>query len=155
MNPSDIKSILEECEFFKHFKKEAIEKIAPCCKPKSHEVGDYVFQQGDFGDHLYIISDGQVFLERFLDMGSHKGKVVIETLGKGRVFGCWSTLLDDPHFLMSSACCQKPTRILSLKGSDLREIMTQDREIGFHILERLCFLLRDRIQAAYGALEKI
>ncbi|MFO8083966.1 MAG: cyclic nucleotide-binding domain-containing protein [Desulfobacterales bacterium] len=155
MNQSDIEIILGECEFFKYLKKEAIGKIVSLCKLKTYEVGDYVFQQGDFGDYLYIIADGQVFLERLLDMGSRKGNVVIETLGKGRVFGCWSTLLSDPHFLMSSACCQKPTKVLCLKGTDLRDIMTKDREIGFHILERLCFLLRDRIQSAYGALEKI
>lgn len=155
MNQSSIEIILGECEFFKYLKKEDIGKIAGFCILKNYETGDYVFQQGDFGDHLYIIADGQVFLERSLDMGPRKANVVIETLGKGRVFGCWSTLLDDPHFLMSSACCQKPTKVICLRGTDLRAIMNEDREIGFYILERLCFLLRDRIQAAYGALEKI
>lgn len=155
MKQSDIQIALGESEFFKKLEKNAINKITNFCKLTQYEAGEYVFQQGDFGDHLYIIADGQVFLERLLDMGSRKANVVIETLGRGRVFGCWSTLLDDPHILMSSACCQKPTRVISLKGSDLRDIMKTDREIGFHILERLCFLLRDRIQAAYGALEKI
>jgi CRP/FNR family transcriptional regulator, cyclic AMP receptor protein len=155
MNQPDIEIALEKCEFFKRLEKESIQKIANLCDLTQHEAGDYVFQQGDFGDRLYIIADGQVFLERLLDMGSRKANVVIETLGKGRVFGCWSTLLDDPHILMSSACCQKPTKIISLKGTDLRDMMEEDRNVGFHIMERLCFLLRDRIQAAYGALEKI
>lgn len=155
MNQSEIEIILKECEFFKYLKKEAIEKITALCKIKSYDAGNYVFQQGDFGDCIYIIADGQIYLERLLDMGARKANVVIEKLGKGRVFGCWSSLIDDPHFLMSSACCQKPTEIICLKGTDLRDIMKQDKEIGFHILERLCFLLRDRIQAAYGALEKI
>lgn len=155
MNPSDIEIALAESEFFKELEKDDILKIAKLCKLIPYEAGNYVFQQGDFGDHLYIIAEGQVFLERMLDMGSRKANVVIETLGKGRVFGCWSTLLDDPHILMSSACCQKPTKVISLKGTDLRYMMSQDRKIGFYLLERLCFLLRDRIQAAYGALEKI
>jgi CRP/FNR family transcriptional regulator, cyclic AMP receptor protein len=155
MNQSDIEIALEKCEFFKRLEKEYIQKIANLCDLAQHESGDYVFRQGDFGDHLYIIADGQVFLERSLDMGSRKAKVVIETLGQGRVFGCWSTLLDDPHILMSSACCHKPTKVISLKGTDLRNMMEDDRNVGFHIMERLCFLLRDRIQAAYGALEKL
>jgi CRP/FNR family transcriptional regulator, cyclic AMP receptor protein len=155
MKPSDIAIALEKSEFFKRLEKEAIQKIAKLCTLTQHEAGDYVFQQGDLGDHLYIITDGQVFLERLLDMGSRKANVVIETLGRGRVFGCWSTLLDDPHTLMSSACCQKPTKVICIKGSDLRDMMKEDRKIGFYVLESLCFLLRDRIQAAYGALEKI
>jgi CRP/FNR family transcriptional regulator, cyclic AMP receptor protein len=42
-----------------------------------------------------------------------------------------------------------------LRGTELRKLMSEDSEIGFHVLERLCFLLKDRVQAAYGALEKI
>jgi CRP/FNR family transcriptional regulator, cyclic AMP receptor protein len=33
--------------------------------------------------------------------------------------------------------------------------MTKDKVFGFQMLERLSFLLRDRIQSAYGAMEKI
>ncbi|MBL7179515.1 MAG: hypothetical protein ABIK98_16180 [Pseudomonadota bacterium] len=69
--------------------------------------------------------------------------------------GCWSTLLDMPHILLSSAVCQKPTTIPAIKGADLRQIMVKNTELGFNIMEGLCFLLRDRIQAAYGAMEKI
>jgi hypothetical protein len=56
---------------------------------------------------------------------------------------------------MSSAICQKPTTVLAIKGSDLRRIMISNTKLGFNLMERLCFLLRDRIQAAYGAMEKI
>jgi hypothetical protein len=94
-------------------------------------------------------------LERSIDLGKHKGNIVIEALGKGRVLGCWSTLLDIPHTLMSSAVCQQPTTVMAIKGSDLRRIMIGNTNLGFKLMENLCFLLRDRIQAAYGAMEKI
>ena len=155
MNESDIETALAESEFFRKLDSEAIEKVAALCKIRTLEAGEFVFQQGDYGEHLYVIANGQVFLERSLDMGSRKANVVIETLGKGRVIGCWSTLLDDPHFLMTSASCQKPTQVVSMKGTELRELMKENHTVGFHVLERLCFLLKDRIQAAYGALEKI
>jgi hypothetical protein len=90
-----------------------------------------------------------------VDLGTKKGSVLIEALGKGRVLGCWSTLLDMPHILMASATCQKPTSIIAMQGSDLRKLMIGNTELGFNIMERLCFLLRDRVQAAYGAMEKI
>jgi hypothetical protein len=89
-----------------------------------------------------------------MDFGQRKGTAVIETLGKGRILGCWSTLLNAPHVLMSSANCQRPTRVLAVRGSQLHQMMTRNTDLGFTILQRLCFLLRDRIQAAYGAMEK-
>jgi CRP/FNR family cyclic AMP-dependent transcriptional regulator len=33
--------------------------------------------------------------------------------------------------------------------------MIEDKNLGFNILEKLCFVLRDRIHGAYGAMEKI
>jgi hypothetical protein len=33
--------------------------------------------------------------------------------------------------------------------------MVSDARFGFNVMERLCFLLRERIQSAYGAMEKM
>jgi len=155
MNHTEIEDALENCEFFKRLGKSEISEIVSLCRMRTYESGAYVFRQGDAGEHLYVIAQGHITLERAVDLGVRKGSVVIETLGKGRVLGCWSTLLDRPHILLSSATCRKPTTVVSIKGADLRAMMTDNTELGFNILERLCFLLRDRIQAAYGAMERI
>jgi hypothetical protein len=34
-------------------------------------------------------------------------------------------------------------------------MMLQDLDLGFKVLERLCFILRDRIHSAFGALENV
>ncbi len=155
MKRAEIEQALEYCEFFKLLDKSDISNITDLCQVNSYESGEYVFQQGDYGEHIYIIAQGHIHLERSVDLGVRKGSVVIEALGKGRVLGCWSTLLGIPHILLSSATCQKPTTIIAMKGEDLRQMMVDNTELGFNIMERLCFLLRDRIQAAYGAMEKI
>ncbi len=155
MNRTEVETALASCEFFKKLKSSDMAEISGLCQVNTYEIGEYVFQQGDYGEHLYVIAQGYILLERSIDLGTHKGSIVIEALGKGRVLGCWSTLLGMPHILLSSATCQKPTTVLAMKGSDLREMMIGNPELGFSIMERLCFLLRDRIQAAYGAMEKI
>jgi len=155
MDSEKIEHALEHCEFFERLKKSDIAAIAGLCQVNSYEAGEYLFQQGDYGEHIYVIVEGRAHLERSVDLGARKGNVVIEALGKGRVLGCWSTLLDMPHILMSSAVCQKPTTALAIKGINLRQMMKKNTAVGFDIMERLCFLLRDRIQAAYGAMENI
>ncbi|MCP4692908.1 MAG: cyclic nucleotide-binding domain-containing protein [Desulfobacterales bacterium] len=152
---SEIEETLTISEFFKDMEKSDIEKIGDLSRVETYDVGDCIFQQGDFGEQLYIIARGRVFLERDADLGARKGSVIIEALGKGRVLGCWSTLLGESHILMSSASCQQPTKVVAFKGSDLRKLMRENKAFGFNMLERLCFLLRDRIQAAYGAMENI
>jgi CRP-like cAMP-binding protein len=155
MGDLSINEILESCELFKDFEKKEIEHVAAICRLETFGAGNSLFRQGDFGGNLYVIAEGQVFLERATDLGSRKGNVVISMLGKGRVCGCWSTLLNDAHHLMSSAVCQKETKVVVVEGEKLRKIMQSDTVFGFGVLEKLCFLLRDRIQGAYGAMEKI
>ena len=155
MEHLEIQKALEGSELFRGLEESHIQKIAALCSMDVYSRGQCVFRQGELGDRICIVAEGQIFLERAVDLGIRKGSVLIGTLGKGRVFGCWSTLLNEPHTLMSSASCQKPAKIVSLKGATLRAMMESNTLLGFHIMERLCRLLRDRMQSVYGAMEKI
>ncbi len=154
MEPDTIGDVLSASRFFGGLGAADMQRIAGICRSAAYGPGEDIFRQGDFGEHLYVIARGRVFLERKVDMGPRKGRVVIEALGRGQTLGCWSTLLDQPHVLMSTATCQEPTEVVAIRGADLRAMMTGNAAFGFNVLENLCFLLRDRIQAAYGALEK-
>ncbi len=155
MEHSEIINALENCELFRELAEEYVEKIAGLCRVKAFKPGEFVFRQGDLGECLYIIVEGHIFLERSMDLGPRKGNVVIGILGRGRAFGCWSTLLDKSHNLMSTATCQKATKVLVINGKDLRNEMVNSTELGFNVSQKLCFLLRDRIQDVFGAMEKI
>jgi len=155
MENAELQETLQSCKFLKDISPTHLEVITGFCSLEDYQAGSYIFQQGDLGEDLFIIVQGYVFLERAMDVGSHKGSVVIDALGKGRTLGCWSALLDEAHVLLSSANCQKDTTVIRLKGRRLRKCMEEDTTFGFYMLERLCFLLRDRIQAAYGAMDKI
>jgi len=155
MNQSEIYQALESSEFFGCLEKKDIEKIASLCREESFQPGQMIFRQGETGDRIYIIAEGQVALERTVDLGTRKGTVVIGILGKGRALGCWSTLLGKTHSLLSSAVCQKPTKAVFFSGSEVRALMLGNAALGFCVLERLCFFLRDRIQSVYGAMERL
>jgi CRP/FNR family cyclic AMP-dependent transcriptional regulator len=155
MESIEMQDTLQSSRFLKDISPSHLKTISGFCSIEEYEAGTYIFQQGDLGEDLFIIVQGYVFLERAMDVGSHKGSVVIDALGKGRTLGCWSALLDEAHILLSSANCQKDTTVIRLKGRALRKCMEEDTPFGFFMLERLCFLLRDRIQAAYGAMDKI
>ena len=155
MEKNEMQAALAGCEFFKGLQAADLDKLIPLCRAKRYKSGEAVFTQGEIGEYLYVIVSGRVVLERAIDLGIRKGSVTIEALEKDRVLGCWATLLGEQHVLMSSAICQKPSRLLTLRGADLRYLMHSNKDLGFNVMEKFCFLLRDRVQAAYGALEKI
>jgi len=140
MNLSEIVDVLENCELFRGLERDEIEKIASLGTVETYQTG---------------IAEGHVFLERAIDLGTRKGTAIITILGRGKALGCWSTLLGETHTLGSSAICRKPTKIIIIKGPALREMMLDNFQLGFKILERLCFILRNRIRGAYGAMENI
>lgn len=155
MDRSEIFEALESSEFFRGLDRKDIEKIAGLCRDETFQPGQVIFRQGDTGDRVYIIAEGQVALERTVDLGTRKGNVVIGIIAKGRAFGCWSTLLGLSHSFLSSASCQKPTKAVLFNGTEIRALMLSNPALGFCILERLCFFLRDRLQSVYGAMERI
>jgi signal-transduction protein with cAMP-binding, CBS, and nucleotidyltransferase domain len=146
MNTSEILDILGNCELFKGLNTVEIENVTKLGRVEMHEAGEKIFNQGEFQDKLYIIAEGHVFLERSVDLGTRKGNVTISLLGRGRALGCWSTLLGEVYPLMSSAICKEHTK---------REMILSDFHLGFKVMERLCSMLRNRIQGIYGAMENI
>ena len=155
MNNGEVLNTLEDCELFQGLDREQIEQIAGLASVKECDAGESIFRQGDFGGELYVIAEGHVALERSIDVGARKGSAKIGVLGKGRTLGCWGTLLGVPHTLLSSATCVKPSKIITIQGQALRQIMLRDPLLGFRVMERICSILRERLQGAYGAMERI
>jgi CRP-like cAMP-binding protein len=155
MAKSEIADFLQRCELFSGLNRKEVEHIATLGKMETYQAGENILSQGDFGEKLYVIAEGTVVLERSIDLGTRRGSAVIGLLGKGRALGCWSTLLGEPHTLMSTAKCRKATKAVVIEGLALREMMLGDLQLGFKVLERLCFILRDRIHSAFGAMENV
>ena len=155
MKTDEVRNILETCDFFKDLDGSQLTSITPICRPCRFEAGETIYRQGGVGGEIFIIAEGQVMLERAVSVGPRKGTVPVAVLGKGKIIGGWSTLLNETHTLMLSAVCRRPAVLLAITGAELRQHMTADILLGFRILEKLCLLLRDRVQATLGAMDNI
>ena len=72
MKSAEIEEVLAGCELFKGLDQSEIKNIAKICRVNTYDKGALVYQQGDFGETIYIIAKGQVILERTVDMGPVK-----------------------------------------------------------------------------------
>lgn len=78
---------------------------------RKYNVKQYVFHQDDEANHLYVILDGQVSIERV----NEEGKVTkISCLNSGEVFGEFA--LVDGMGRSASALVTKPSNLASLPG---------------------------------------
>jgi CRP-like cAMP-binding protein len=155
MDRSLVAEGLAGCGFFEGMQPEELGKVVDLCSHQEFEAGEHVFHQGGQGLSLYVVCQGQVCLERTRNLGGRKGTVALGVLGRGKAFGGWGTLLGEEHTLRSSAICQKPTKLIALDGPALRAVMLDDQAFGFALLERLCLLLKGRLDDVISAMEKI
>ena len=126
--------------------------LATACEIEVYEAGDHIFEQGEHCARLYIITDGQVLLQRSLNIGDRAAMWPLGRLGKGRAMG-WSSLLYGPRYMTASAICQKPTQVISIEGTNLRSVLEKQPEIGFRVMDRLACILGERLRTAYNTME--
>lgn len=159
MGLEEITKILRMCELFFKLSDNELQSIVKLCQIEVFETGDKIYEQGSAGTKLYILASGRVALERKIDLGgSRKAKINVFALieqANRRVMGSWYTLTGKQHIHMCSAICEKPTRVVSMYCSDLRNTMIGNSMIRIKILENLVLLLRDRILSSYEAIETL
>ena len=153
---SEIFETLKNCDLFASLNEEELQTITAeasnSWKVDDYKAGDNIFEQGQHSTKLYVIADGQVLLERSLSVGDRSSPWPLGMLGKGWAMG-WSALFFGPRSISASAICQKPTRIISIEGSGLRSILEKHPQIGFKVMDRLAYMLGERLQAAYNTVE--
>ena len=156
MVSSEIKEGLITCELFSLLNEEEIQalvsSLATACEVKAYEAGEHIFEQGEHSARLYIIIDGQVLLQRSINVGDRTAMWPLGLLGKGRAMS-WSALLYGPRYVTASATCQKPSRVISIEGISLRLLLEKQPEVGFKIMDRLACMLGERLRAAYNTME--
>jgi len=142
---------LRGCALFMDLSDEQIRKMATQFHAETYEAGEAVFRQGEVGHKIYVVSKGQVSLERTVNLGGRQANVTVSLLGRGRLVGCWACLLGEYRHLTESAVCRKKTQVISAEGVELRDFLDGDPQLETVLLHRLCIMLGDKIQDAYSA----
>jgi len=155
MARDEIVSSLSECPLFADLDESQIQAMATVFRLKRYQAGESIFRQGDLGDKIHLIQEGEVHLEMMVDLGTRQGRVTISVLRRHRLVGCWACLLGEYRRLHESAVCHKETQIITAKGSDLKAILDHDPQLNVVMLKRLCQMLGDKIHDAYCAMDAL
>ncbi len=102
-----------------------------------------IFAEGERGDRLYIVVDGQVRISRrFLGMGEE----ALTILGRGEVFGEMALIDDQPRSADARAHTPGCT-VLTVGRQRLEEVLEMDPDAARQFLTSLCAILCRRVRA--------
>ncbi len=159
MQPEAIIETLKKCELFNHLSEDELHSIAKMGSIEVYKTGDELFQQGNVGTKLYILSEGHISLYRKMPLGiSRKGTVPVYDARERpyrRLLGGWAALIGERHVQMCTARCNSPSKVISIPTEDLRMYFEKDLQIRVKVLEKLVLLLRDRLESSYSAIETL
>ena len=120
---------LKKCELFNHLTEDELHAIANMGKIEEYNAGDEIFQQGNVGNKLYILSEGHISLYRKMQLANgRKGSTpVYEAREKPyrRLLGGWSAIIGARHVQMCTARCQSPPKVISLPIEDLKTFLVR------------------------------
>ncbi|HSG05537.1 MAG TPA: cyclic nucleotide-binding domain-containing protein, partial [Nitrospiria bacterium] len=121
---------LKVIPFFQELSQSELEKLAKIMKETSFSKGDFIFDEGDPGDSLYLLAEGEVEVVKTM-----KGwyKETLSVFKKGRMFGELSFLSGRGH--SARARVTQDSRIFILEREDFEKLEKNDPLITQKIMK--------------------
>jgi signal transduction histidine kinase len=143
---------LRRYDLFANLPDETLAEIARLAEEQSHPDGATIFSEDAPADHLYLILEGKVSLEKFVQLGrtGTPRKATISVLWSGHTIG-WSSIVA-PYSYTSSGVCLEETKILAIPGPELRNLLQDQPEVGFEVLQQVASIIRSRMTSATSTL---
>ncbi len=99
------------------------------------EPQEFIFKQGDSGDLMYLVQDGEV--EVLQDLGGHENQVAI--LERGDFFGEMSVLEEEPR--THSVRALSTAKLIKIDRLGLQSMLTRNAEIAVRMIRKLSLRL--------------
>ncbi len=138
-----LKRFLLEHAFFQGMNPDHLDVIVGCASNAMFKMGDVILKEGEEANAFYVIRSGRVGIE--IPYPGH-GAMIIQTLGKGEVFG-WEWLIP-PHAWYLNAKAIEDTQALVFDGACLRNKCRQNKDMGYELMKRFAQIIADRLHSA-------
>ncbi|MBI3081978.1 MAG: cyclic nucleotide-binding domain-containing protein [Gemmatimonadetes bacterium] len=134
-------SLLKKAAIFADLTDEELARVAEVCKQQSFKFGQTIFKEGEPGNRLYMISDGEVRISRVVP-GS--GEEALTVLKPGACFGEMSVF--DRSERSTDAIANKDCTLFTITRSDFEMLLDFNRDIAYKVLWSVVRLLSERLR---------
>jgi len=124
--------VLKSLNLFKETPENILADLAPLMKEMQYEQGTEIFKEGDTGDCMYIIQQGNIKI--------HKGNTTLAILKEKEVFGELSLL--DADTRSASATADTDCILYKIDQEPFYELMDERPEVAKGFIKILCQRLR-------------
>lgn len=140
----DLLQVMKRVELFRGLNDSQFQRLAGISKRESYGQGEVICRQGDAGDRMFVVAEGQVEIKLEDRQGESRSAVY---LGEGQVIGEMA-LVDQGKRSATVVAVQSNTIVFSIPNRDFTALCQSDTAIGYvmmrNIAQDLSFKLRHR-----------
>jgi CRP-like cAMP-binding protein/HEAT repeat protein len=130
--PMERMLLLSRVPLFAQLTLEQLEAIDAVMIEVHYMTAETITREGETGDELFVVLEGEVSIYKETAEGD---RLLLSTMGAGSYLGEMAILSDEPRSATAVAAC--PSRLLSLRGDRLKELILDMPEISFELLRVL------------------
>jgi CRP-like cAMP-binding protein len=134
-------ALLKQAAIFAGLTDDELAHIVEICKEQQYKFGQSIFKEGEPGNRLYIIAEGEVRISRQVP-GS--GEEALTVLKKGACFGEMSVF--DRSERSTDAIANKDCTLLTISRSDFEILLDFNRDLAYKVLWSVVRLLSERLR---------
>lgn len=132
--------VIEQCALFRDMRPSHIKKLVLISEVRRYVPGEPIIRQGDPGDEMYVILDGDVEVSKDNPDGTRD---TLPDMGTGQVFGEMALVARTPR--TASITARTPTQVLALKWDGIHRIARFYPRISSRLFLNLSSILSKRL----------
>ena len=127
-----IKELLRGIELFDGLGEDDLAEVAAICSHRQFNKGEFLIDQGNYGQELFIVSEGMV---EVIINEQNESRVVIN-LGSGQIIGEMSLVDRGPRSAAVKAI-HDPTYVQVIRHDDFHKLCQRNTYIGYRVMLNL------------------
>ncbi|HET7630715.1 MAG TPA: cyclic nucleotide-binding domain-containing protein [Gemmatimonadaceae bacterium] len=143
----EVTDYLRAVPIFKDLDDDELSAVAEVCKEEKWVSGEYIFHEGESGNRLYLITDGEVRISRDVP-GS--GEEALAVLKPGALFGEMAVF--DRTERSTHAISNGGTTALTISRPEFEMLLDFNHELGYKVLWAVVRLLSVRLRQTNDSL---
>ncbi|MEX2178434.1 MAG: cyclic nucleotide-binding domain-containing protein [Gemmatimonadaceae bacterium] len=144
---AEVVELLRNVAIFKDLDDAELAAVAEVVKEEKYESGAYVFREGEAGNRLYVIVEGEVRISRDVP-GS--GEEALAVLKKGALFGEMSVF--DRSDRSTHAISNGGVTLMTIARPEFEMLLDFNREIAYKVLWACVRVLSSRLRSTNDSL---
>src|ERR1044071_3711350 len=144
---AEVTELLKQVMIFKDLEEDELNQVADVCREEKFVSGEYIFREGEHGNRLYLIVEGEVRISRDVP-GS--GEEALAVLKPGALFGEMAVF--DRTERSTHAISNGGTKVLTISRPDFEMLLDFNREVAYKVLWACVRLLSSRLRSTNDSL---